>query len=79
MEKNQVKVNQNIRIIRYLKSHGTITSLEAMNELGVMRLASRISNLRQQGHKITSQYVSRMNRFGETCRVKQYTLGDEDE
>ena len=42
-------LTQNQRILDYLDSHGSITQLEALNELGIMRLASRISDLRKRG------------------------------
>lgn len=37
------------KILRHLKDYGSITSLEAMQEYGIMRLASRINDLRQGG------------------------------
>lgn len=49
------KPTQNQRILDYIEETGGITQLEALNELGVMRLASRISDLRKRGHKITSE------------------------
>lgn len=65
---------QNQRIIDYLDSHGSITQLEALNELGIMRLASRISDLRRRGYMIESKMDVVHNRYGEKCRVKRYTI-----
>lgn len=62
------------RILAYMEKHGSITQLEALMELGVMRLASRISNLRKSGYEIDCEWVEVQNRFGETCRVKKYSL-----
>ena len=42
------------RIIRHLNDYGSITSLEAMKEYGIMRLASRISDLRRRGYHLES-------------------------
>lgn len=67
---------QNERIIAYMEKHGSITQLEALNALGVFRLASRISDLRKRGYPIESKMVKVENRYGETCRVKRYRLGD---
>lgn len=39
-------ITQCERILRHLKDYGSITSLEAVNEYGIMRLASRINDLR---------------------------------
>lgn len=66
---------QNQRIIDYMQEHGTITQLEALQELGIMRLASRISDLRRNGYTIESEMVCVENRYGEKCRVKRYALG----
>lgn len=65
---------QSERIIDYMYKHGGITQFDALNELGVMRLASRISELRRNGFEIASKMVKVQNRYGETCRVKRYSL-----
>ena len=62
------------RVLDYMCEHGSVTQCEALKDLGVMRLASRISELRRNGHKIESQMVKVENRYGETCRVKRYFL-----
>lgn len=67
---------QNQRILDYMQKHGSITQLEALNEIGIMRLASRISDLRRKGYPIESKMVKVENRYGETCRVKRYSLGE---
>lgn len=66
---------QNQRILDYMEQHGSITQLEALNACSVMRLASRISDLRRKGHPIESQMVKVTNKYGETCRVKRYYMG----
>ena len=66
------------RILGYIENYGSITQLEALKDLGVFRLASRISELRKKGYKIESQMVKVENRYGETCRVKRYSLKKED-
>lgn len=65
---------QNQRILDYIAETGGITQLEALKELGVMRLASRISDLRKRGYKITSEMKPVKNRFGETCYIKRYRM-----
>lgn len=62
------------RVLEYIEEHGGITQFEALQDLGVMRLASRISNLKKEGYRITDEWVDVKNRFGETCRVKRYKL-----
>lgn len=62
------------RVLAYMTEHGSVTQFEALKDLGVMRLASRISELRKSGYEIASQMVKVENRYGETCRVKRYSL-----
>ncbi len=68
------KPKQAERVLNYIREFGGITQFEALRDLGVMRLASRISELRQQGHNITSKYESVKNRCGETSHIKRYSL-----
>lgn len=65
---------RNQRILDYLDAHGSITQLEALKELGIMRLASRMSDLKRQGYEIESKMDVVHNRYGEKCRVKRYSI-----
>lgn len=69
-----MRVTQNQRVLDYMQEFNGITQLEALRDLGVMRLASRISDLRRKGHPIVSEVVTVKNRFEEECRVKRYRL-----
>ena len=60
-----MKITQCDRILRHMKDYGSITSLEAVNEYGIMRLASRINDLRAQGIAIVSEVKTGKNRYGE--------------
>ena len=60
------------RILSYIREFGGITQYEAFFDLGVMRLASRISELRKKGYNIISSTEAVKNRFGEKCYVKRY-------
>lgn len=71
------KPTQNQRILDYMEENGWITQLEAIRELGVMRLASRVSDLRKRGYKITSEMMPVKNRYGETCHIKRYRMMEE--
>lgn len=75
MPKVDHKPTQNERIIGYLNQHGRITQLEALQELGIMRLASRISDLKRLGYPIESKMETVKNRFQEDCHIKVYFLG----
>lgn len=71
--KNNSNPTQCIRIINYINQFGSITQYEALN-LGVMRLASRISELRKQGYNIKGEMVEVKNRFNEVCNIKRYSF-----
>lgn len=76
MAKVDHKPSQNERILKYMNDFGSITQYEAMQDLGVMRLASRISDLRRLGYPITSKMEPVRNRYGEKSHVKRYRMGD---
>lgn len=65
---------QNTRLLVYLKKYGNITQLEALSELGIFRLASRINDLKNKGHNIIGQMIDVENRFGEKVKIKRYFL-----
>lgn len=64
------------RIMRHLRDFGSITSLEAMQEYGIMRLASRVSELVKNGEKINCKTESGKNRYGEKTHYARYYLAD---
>ena len=67
------------RIIRHLMDYGSISSVEAMQEYGIMRLASRISDLKKAGIPIRREMVSGKNRYGETTSYARYSLNQTEE
>ena len=71
-----MKTTQCDRILRHLKDYGSITSLEAVTEYGIMRLASRINDLRAQGIAIVSEVASGKNRYGESVHFCVYRLAE---
>ena len=64
------------KILRHMADRGSITSREAMWEYGIMRLASRISDLKRAGHGIGSRTISDKNRYGEMTYFSEYFLID---
>ena len=71
------KPTQNERILDYIAEFGSITQLDALKDLGVMRLASRISDLKRLGYPIVSEIETVNNRFGEKCHIKRYRMDGE--
>lgn len=62
------------QILHHMQTLGSITSLEAMQKYGIMRLASRITDLRRRGVAITRQIVKGKNRYGEITSYVAYRL-----
>lgn len=59
------------RIVQYINQHGSITPIDAQNDLGCMRLASRITDLKQRGVSIISEWEEGKNRHGEKNSVQK--------
>ena len=68
------KVNQKEMVLNYLDHFKTITSYEAMRELGCHRLASRISELRKEGYEIKTEMINVKNRFGDNIKIAEYSI-----
>ncbi len=68
------RATQADRVLDYMEKFGSITQLEALKDLGVMRLASRISDLKKLGYPIKSDVETVKNRFDENCYIKRYSL-----
>lgn len=71
-----MKVTQCDRILRHLKDYGSINPLEALGQYGIMRLASRITDLKRRGYTITSETKKGVNRYGEIVRFSVYRLAE---
>lgn len=68
------KLTQSERVLDYIKEFGSITQLDAIRDLGIMRLASRVSDLKKSGVYITSKYEKVKNRYGEETQIKRYSI-----
>lgn len=67
-------MTQNERILRHLNDYGSITQLEAMGEYGIMRLVSRVSDLKRLGYGINTVMETGRNRYGEATHYARYSL-----
>ena len=73
-----MKATQCDKVLEYMERFGSITQLEALQDLGCMRLASRISDLRQQGSAIGRRMKTSKNRYGDDVHFAEYFLIEED-
>ncbi len=74
MSENNKRPTQCARLVRYMQDFKSITQMEAIQELGIMRLASRISELRKNGYEIEKRMVKGKNRYGESVSWASYSL-----
>ena len=66
-------MTQSSQILKYLENGHSLTPRKAMVEFGVMRLAARIKDLRDDGHAIQTERVTVPTRSGD-ARVARYSL-----
>lgn len=74
-----MKMTQCSNVLLHMKKYGSITHIEAEREYGIMRLASRINDLRRLGYAIESKMVSGINRDGRKTHYASYSLAKEGE
>lgn len=69
------KITQHDRILQYIKDFGSITTIEAFSELGITKLSTRVSEMRDRGINIVDMPETSRNRYNEICHYKRYFLG----
>ena len=67
-------MTQREQIVNYIKTFGSITPLEAFADLGITKLATRISEMRRDGLEFKIGSVKSKNRFGKTVRFAKYSF-----
>ena len=72
-----MKPTQCQQILEYMMQFGSITQLDALRDIGCMRLASRISDLRSQGHPIGRRMKTSKNRYGKDVSFAEYYLEED--
>ena len=69
-----MKSTQCEKVLPYMRQFGSITQLQALQDIGCMRLASRISDLRYQGYAIGRRIKTSKNRYGDSVSFAEYYL-----
>ena len=72
-----MKESQKTMILNHMKFE-PITALDALREYGCFRLASRITDLKDQGYLIASKRVRIKTRKGGFTSIAQYSMGDKN-
>ena len=69
-----MKTTHKTRLLKYLKEFKSITSLEAIRDLGNTRLSATIYELRKDGYNIISEDLTVKNRWGNNTIIALYKL-----
>lgn len=69
-------MKQTEQILDYMKSYGGITPMDALKDIGCMRLAARIADLKREGHRIRSEKVAVRRRDGSRAFVERYMIDE---
>lgn len=67
------------RVMNYIREFGSITPLEAFRDLGITKLATRVSELKKEGFIFKQEYMKCKNRFGEDVHYMKYSFPKEQE
>ena len=71
------KPSQSDLVIAWLRAHGSISTMEAFQYLGITRLSARIWELRNEGYQFDETFETSKNRFGESVSYKRYRFQKE--
>lgn len=69
-------MKQTESILQYMKNYGGITPMDALKDIGCMRLAARIADLKREGHRIKSEKVAVRRRDGSRAFVERYMIDE---
>lgn len=61
-------------IIDYITDFGSITPMQAFADLGITKLATRISEMRKVGYDFKIEMVRSRNRYGKAVSYARYSF-----
>lgn len=65
-------MNQYELILKYIDDFGSISPMEAFRDLGITKLATRISEMTRMGYEFDRTMETSLNRYGHECRYMRY-------
>lgn len=65
-------MTQHELILKYIDDYGSISPMEAFSDLGITKLATRISEMTRDGIGFEKTMVTAKNRYGETVHYMRY-------
>ena len=61
------------KILQYINDFGSISPMEAFSDLGITKLATRISEMRKDGIEFEQVWECSKNRYGDDVRYMRYS------
>ena len=65
---------QKQQILEYIDYFGSITPMQAFFDLGITKLATRISEMKKEGRQFKVEMVKSKNRYGKPMRYARYSF-----
>ena len=72
-------MTQHEQILTYIRTFGSISPMEAFADLGITKLATRVSEMRKEGISFIKEPITTKNRFGKSVIFMRYKLDDEQQ
>lgn len=63
-------------IIKFIREHGSITPMDAFGQLGITKLATRVSEMIRDGYPVQKIREEGVNRYGEKTHYMRYWMED---
>lgn len=73
------KPTQRELILQYIENFGSITPMQAFGDLGITKLATRVSEMRASGVQFKIETVREKNRYGKSITYARYSFPDKSE
>lgn len=65
-------MTQQQRVWQYIQDFGSISPMEAFRDLGITKLATRVSEMKKKGYEFEQCFEESRNRYGESVRFMRY-------
>ena len=69
-------MTQREAILLYIIEFGSITPMQAFADLGITKLATRISEMRKDGMRFKIETVNVKNRYGRSVSYAKYSFAE---
>lgn len=67
-------MTQKDMILDYIRQHGSISPYEAFRDLGITKLATRVSEMSKEGIEFEKRQIKGKNRYGNPVCYMRYRL-----